>query len=268
MKKLLAIDMDGTLLTDSKKITEKTMLALKQAVDHGIVIVPTTGRSLDCLPRQLIGQAFFRYVITSNGARLYDMKEKKTLYASLIEQKNAINLLLEGKKRGLGLTAHVENQNIVEGVILNLQGRFLYKKDTAETIKTKDIMQTIKEKNGNVEEIQLFFFNERKKWWAKDIIHKNKNCSASFGKNYVEIYNGETSKGIALAKLAEILGFTKEDIICIGNGENDLTMFEQSGLKIAVANADPSLKPKADWVVSTNNKNGVAEAIEKILSSK
>lgn len=268
MKKLLAVDMDGTCLTDRKKITETTMLALKKAADNGIVIVPTTGRALDSLPRQLIGQPFYRYVITSNGARLYDVQEKKTLYSSLIPQKNAISILLDAKKHGLGRTAHVENQNIVEGDMLNLKGRLVYKKDTKETVKTKDIIQTIKEKNGDVEEVQLFFFNEKKKWWAKDIVHKNKNYTASFGKDYVEIYNGETSKGIALAKLAKILGFTKDDIICIGNGENDLTMFEQSGLKIAVANADPSLKPKADWVVSSNNKDGVAEAIEKILSSK
>lgn len=266
MKKLLAIDMDGTLLTDSKKITEKTMLALKKAADSGIVIVPTTGRSLDCLPRKLIGQDFYRYVITSNGARLYDMKEKKTLYASLIPQKNAINLLLEGKKRGLGLTAHVENQNIVEGFSLNLKGRLIYKKDTSDTIKTKDIIQTVKEKNGDVEEVQFFFFKEQKKWWAKDIVQKNKDYTASFGGTYVEMYNKDTSKGVALAKLAEILGFTKEDIICIGNGENDLTMFEQAGLKIAVANADPGLKSKADWVVASNQKDGVAEAIEKMLN--
>ena len=268
MKKLLAIDMDGTLLTNSKKITEKTMIALKQAADRGIVIVPATGRSLDCLPRTLIGQDFYRYVITSNGARLYDTKEKRTLYASLIPQKNAINLLLEGKKHGLGLTAHVENQNIVEGFSLNLKGRLIYKKDTEDTIKTKDIIQTVKEKNGDVEEVQLFFFKEQKKWWAKDIVRKNKDYTASFGATYVEIYNNDTSKGIALAKLAQILGFTKEDIICIGNGENDLTMFEQSGLKIAVENAEPGLKAKADWVVASNQKDGVSEAIEKILSFK
>lgn len=266
MVKLLAIDMDGTLLTDRKKITEKTMHALKKAANNGIVIVPTTGRSLDCLPRQLIGQDFYRYVITSNGARVYDVQEKKTIYRSLIPQKTAINLLMEGKKYGLGLTAHVENQSIVEGAMLNFKGRLIYKKDTEDTIKTKDAIQTVKEINADVEEVQLFFFNEKKKWWAKDIANKNKNLTSSFGRIYVEICNSNTSKGIAIGKLAEILGFSKEDVICIGNGENDMTMFEQAGLKIAVGNADPCLKAKADWVVATNNNDGTAEAIEKILS--
>ncbi len=268
MKKLLAIDMDGTCLTDHKKITERTMLALKKAADNGYIIVPTTGRSLDSLPRQLIGQKFYRYVITSNGARVYDVQDKKTLYCALIPQKSAINLLLEGRKHGLGLTAHVENQNIIEGAMLNLKGRLVYKKDTEDAIKTKDILQTIKEKNGDVEEVQFFFFNERKKMRAMEIVNENKNYTSSFGRIYVEMCSPNASKGIALAKLAEILGIAKEDVICIGNGENDLTMFEQSGLKIAVKNAEPALKFKANWVVASNNQDGVAEAIDKMFALK
>ena len=62
MVKLLAVDMDGTCLTSKKKISERTMSALKQAADKGIIVVPITGRSLDCLPRQLINESFYRYV--------------------------------------------------------------------------------------------------------------------------------------------------------------------------------------------------------------
>lgn len=265
MKKLLAIDMDGTCLTNGKKITEKTMQALKKAADNGIIIVPTTGRPLDSLPRQLLAENFYRYVITSNEARISDVKENKTLYSSLIPLKNGISLLMEGKKRGLGLTAHVDNHNIVEGAILSLKGRLVYKKDTVDAIKTKDIIQTVKEMNGDLEEVQFFFFNEKKKWWAKDIVGKNRDFAATFGHNYVEMYNKDVSKGAAISKLAEILGVAKENIICIGDGENDLSMFESAGIKIAMGNAEVALKNKADFVLATNNKDGVVEAIEKIL---
>ena len=151
MKKLLAIDMDGTCLNDKKRITEKTMQALKKAADNGIIIVPTTGRSLDCLPRQLLEEKFYRYVIASNGARIYDRQEQKTLYESLIPAKKAMAVLSEGKKRRLGLVARVENQNIVEGVKLNILARLIYKKDSEDSIKTKNIIQTLKEKNCDVE---------------------------------------------------------------------------------------------------------------------
>lgn len=265
MIKLLTIDMDGTLLTDRKKVTEKNMLALKKAAQNGVIVVPVTGRSFDCLPRQLIGQDFYRYVIASNGARIYDTREKKTLYSSLIPQKNAINLLLEGKKHGLGLTARVENQTIVEGAMLNLKARLIYKKDSQDSIKTKDIVQVIKQMNSDVEEVQLFCFDEKKKWWAKDIAQRNKDYNSTFGRIYVEIYNKNASKGIALRTLADILGISKSEIMSIGNGENDLAMFEESGIKIAVDNAELCLKERADFIVASNNMSGVAEAIEKYI---
>lgn len=262
MVKLLAVDMDGTCLTDKKKISERTMSALKQAANNGIIVVPITGRSLDCLPRQLINETFYCYVVLSNGARIFDVQNKKTLYSALIPQKNAISLLLEGKKCGLGLTAHVDNQNIVEGFMLNLKGRLIYKKDTADAIKTKNIVETVKAINGDVEEIQFFFFNEKAAQSARYIVKAN-NFTASFGRFYVEVYSKDTSKGIALRTLADILGISKNEIMSIGNGENDLTMFEESGTKIAVENAEPCLKAKADFVVASNNADGVAEAIEK-----
>ena len=263
MVKLLAVDMDGTCLTSKKKISERTMSALKQAADKGIIVVPITGRSLDCLPRQLINESFYRYVILSNGARIFDVKSKKTLYSTLIPKKTAISLLMEGKKYGLGLTAHVKNKNIIEGTSLYLKGRLLYKKDAKDAIKTKNIVNTIKDLNGDVEEIQLFFFNEKAEKNTRKIVRENPDFSASFGRIYVEMYNKATSKGVALRTLADILGISKSEIMSIGNGENDLTMFEESGIKIAVDNAELCLKAKADLIVSSNNADGVAEAIEK-----
>ena len=266
MIKLLAIDMDGTCLNNRKKITEKTMTALKAAADKSILVIPATGRSLDSLPHQLKEETFYRYVITSNGARVTDVKENKTLFSALIPLQDAIKILSEGKQRKLGLTAHAENKNVVEGAPLALKGKLVYGKDTKDSKVTNDITLYLKEKKADVEEVQLFFFSERNRWWAKDIAAKNKGYTSAFGENYVEFCSSETSKGIALAYLAEQLGIEKEEIACIGDGENDLTMFENSGLKIAVGNADVALQAKADLVVATNKKDGVAEAIEKILS--
>lgn len=268
MKKLLAIDMDGTCLTDKKKITDKTLNALKEAARNGIAVVPTTGRSLDSLPRQLLKEDFFRYAITSNGARVYDAKEGKTLFASLVPKQEALSLLSEAKNKKLGLTAHVENQNIVEGFWLNLKGRLIYKKDTENSIKTKNILQTVENLSGDAEEIQFFFFNAKQKEAARNIVARHPDYASSFGRIYVEIYRKDVSKGAAIKKLAEWLGIEKRDVACVGNAENDLTMFDASNLKIAVGNADEDLKNKADLIVATNNDDGVAEAVEKILAGR
>lgn len=266
MRKLLAVDMDGTCLNDRQIISERTLTALKKAADGGITIVPTTGRSLSFLPHQLKEQTFFRYVITSNGAVVFDTQEKRTVFSSLIPQKAAINLLLEGKKQGLGLTVHIDNRTVAEGSLLCLLGKLIYKKDTKSTLKTDDIFQALKQINSDVEEIQLFFFNKRKKEAAQRLVEKSSGFTSSFGKTYVEMYSPNASKGLAIFKLAKALDIDKEDIICIGNGENDLTMFNYAGLKIAVENADLILKEQADLIVPSNNRDGVACAIEKILT--
>ena len=87
-------------------------------------------------------------------------------------------------------------------------------------------------------------------------------CAAYTG-IYAEIFSKEASKGRALAALAEKLGIEKQEIACIGDGENDLSMFEASGLKIAMGNAVSGLKEQADYITATNNRDGVAEAVYK-----
>lgn len=82
---------------------------------------------------------------------------------------------------------------------------------------------------------------------------------------YVEVFAKGASKGTALSALAAHLGIRKEEIACIGDGENDLSMFNASGLKIAMGNSVPELKEKADFVTGSNNRNGVAEAVERYI---
>ena len=82
---------------------------------------------------------------------------------------------------------------------------------------------------------------------------------------YAEVYSREASKGNALAALAGHLGIRQEETACIGDGENDLSMFASSGLKIAMGNAVESLKVQADHVTDPNNRDGAARAIERYI---
>ena len=93
MIKLLAIDMDGTLLNSFSKLSKVNLSALYRAKEAGIEIVPTTGRTLSCLPHTLQEHSdLFRYVITSNGASLYDTKYKRELFSSSIPRLSLIHI--------------------------------------------------------------------------------------------------------------------------------------------------------------------------------
>ena len=78
--KLIAFDLDGTLLKNNKELTPRTLKALGQASEAGICLVPTTGRLYDGVPEEIRALPFIRYVIAANGAQIYDAREERTLY--------------------------------------------------------------------------------------------------------------------------------------------------------------------------------------------
>ena len=82
------------------------------------------------------------------------------------------------------------------------------------------------------------------------------------------MFSKNAAKGRALEVLARQLGIAREETACIGDGENDLSMFEASGLSIAMGNAFEGLKEKSDYVTSSNNRDGVAKAVKKILDAE
>ena len=265
MIKLLAVDMDGTCLNSKSQMSEKNVNALKLAAEKGIIVVPTTGRNLNCIPHRLKGENFYRYAITSNGACVIDLTENKKIYKSLIPNKTAFGILDKCNKKGFGITAQIDNDYYLQGKLLSLAGRIYYGKDSENSICVKNLRDFTDKSKKDIEEIQLYFLHPKAKENAEKLLTEFKTVSAAYSSIYVEIFDKNASKGIALSKLAEHLGISKNEIACIGDGENDLTMFASSGTKFAMGNAVESLKEKADFILPDNNSDGVAYAIEKYV---
>ena len=161
MIKLFAVDMDGTCLDSRSRISDETLFWLKRAKEHGVEIVPTTGRALSCLPHQLKGQDLFRYVITSNGAMVTDLKEKKTLFQALIPLPAALSLIRDCQGPGVGLTAHIRHRYLLEGRVLTLLGHLTYGQDAGEARAVRSLLHYTEAKKRDVEELQFFFFSEK-----------------------------------------------------------------------------------------------------------
>lgn len=268
MIKLLAIDMDGTCLDSKSRMSEETVEALKKAADNGIIIVPTTGRNLKCLPHRLQKEDFYRYVITSNGAGVIDLKENTRIYNSCISNKTAVELLKKCKGQGFGIAAHVNEEYYIQGKLLSLAGRIYFGKDAENAISIRSICGMLEKDKSEIEEIQLYLIHPKSRERIKEILKSYSDFSVAYSSIYVEIFDKNASKGKALSVLASKLGIEKSEIACIGDGENDLPMFEVSGLKFAMGNAVDKLKEKADTVLPSNNENGVAEAVEKYILKK
>ena len=145
MIKLLAIDMDGTCLDQRSRMTDRTLDVLRKAAKAGITVVPCTGRNLGCIPHRLAAgvlreskteddeknKDLFRYVITSNGAMVTDVKEKKTLFRALIKKEDALSILSDCRKEKFGIAAHVRHRYFAQGKLFTSAGRIVYGKDAA-----------------------------------------------------------------------------------------------------------------------------------------
>lgn len=266
MIELLAIDMDGTLLSDRHRISERTMQALHRAAEAGITVVPTTGRAIAALPHQIVGESFYRYVISSNGACTTDLAGNRELYEAKLPCTQTTAFLRQcASLRNVGVSAHVDHEFILEGEILSRLGRLTYGKDAKNTICCRDLAAELERRGSDVEELQLFFFSRSARESLKALLDMNPWMLQAWDSPYVELYAPRASKGNALTALAESLKIPKERVACIGDAENDFSMFDASGVRFAMGNGIDALKARADHVLPGNNEDGVAAAIDLIL---
>lgn len=288
MIKLLAVDMDGTCLDSRSRMTDGTLSALRRAASAGITVVPATGRNMGCIPHRLAAgtidgpvlsyrgrhddaaknRDLFRYVISSNGAVVTDIREKKSVFRAMIPRDEVISLLEACREIRLGNAAHICHRYLMEGRLLTMAGRFIYGRDAAGVYCVRDIQEAVEKSRHEVEELQFYFLSGKAKEEFRSVMACHPELNAAYTGIYAEVYSEHASKGKALAALGGYLGITREEIACIGDGENDLSMFDAAGVKIAMGNAVPALKERADHVTAPNDRGGAAEAIEKILDQQ
>lgn len=282
MIKLLAVDMDGTCLDGRSRVTDNTIKALREAAQAGITIVPATGRNLFCLPHRIgegtlygvqsaegrKNRGLFRYVISSNGARVTDIQEKKTLFQAMIPRETAAALLERCRGQRLITASHINSRYLLQGRPAALAGRLVYGKDAKGIYCVRDMARTVNKSAFQTEELQFYFFTHQSRRRLENTLELFPGLTAAYTSVYAEVYSRQASKGRALEALAKRLGITREEIACIGDGENDLSMFAVSGLKIAMGNAFEGLKQQADYVTSSNNREGVAKAVRRILDAE
>ena len=266
MIRLLALDMDGTCLNGRSRMTEETIRTIRKAADAGIIIVPTSGRPLTCLPYQMTQEkGSYRYTITSNGAQVVDLEEKKTLFRMLMKRERVVQFLRECEELNVVRMTHIQHRYVMEGPLMEVAGRIVYGRDVDGIRRVNDMEAFVEKIHYDIEEVQVYFFSGRTRRKVAEILEDYPEFSSAFGSKYVEIFAKNTSKGTALNALASRLGIAKEEIACIGDSANDLPMFEAAGLKIAMGNAVPELKKKADIVAYSNHIDGAAKAIEQYI---
>lgn len=238
--KLVAIDMDGTLLNDAHQLTPKTLEVLQKAVEKGIMIVLATGRGIHNVRLVPEAIALNQPVVAANGADIYykamDIGEKSYLLQQSVE--TLMSIIDEVKIPFWGFT----DQGVFENRSLTVDETTRCLKIGVQTL-DKDLLQS--------------FYNR-----VKDI--ENLEVTQSAKTNYEINYRG-ISKATGVQKLCDYYGIMMDEVMCLGDSLNDLKLFEVAGFPVAVKNAIDELKEVAKAQTLSNNDEGVAVAIERYV---
>jgi len=267
MYKLIAIDMDGTLLREDKTISSKTKEALKAANSLGVKIVLTSGRPIQGIKKylnelQLIGKD--DYVIGLNGAMICNCSDYSIISSSETLKGKDLKYIYN-KVRELRTYVHAFTR--YEDLV-NIESKFSEGEEKRINLKVK-VVDFLTETKDDDEILKVVLEEE------KDVLDK---ITSQIPKELFEEYNVIRSldfmiefmkkgctKANGIEKLAQHLGISREEIIAIGDAINDKEMIEYAGLGVAMGNAEEEIKMQADFITKTNEEDGVAHVIHKFI---
>lgn len=261
--KLMAVDMDGTLLTSEKTISPKTVEAIEKAYAAGKVVTISTGRPVQGLSKYEDVIKPDVPVITYNGAMIIKFHSKEVLFHQCVDNASAREVIEKGNE--IGTTVIVWSDNKLYANKINERVEHYKSLSGLEPILIENVDHVVKQgitKMLWLDEAEKHF--EYQKMLDESLINR-KVVYCTSQPTFLEFMGEGVSKAVALEKLGEMLGTTKEESIAVGDGFNDLEMIEYSGLGIAMENAPEDVKKKADYITDTNDNDGVAKAIEKFM---
>ena len=271
--KLVCIDVDGTLLTSKHKITDRTKAILLAAHQQGVHIVISTGRMYTDAEyfSNLIGVK--SPVIASNGAFIKDKDANKVIYQDVLGENLSLELLAIFRKhrtKPYFCTPH----KFYYG---NMMFKFFYvaskllgarsnQLDMEYIFSWQQWQKVLNKEKDSIVKCEIIYRNVELIRELRAEIQSIKQLEIVDSSRYnVEITRKGVSKGNAVAMLASFYGLRREEIVTIGDSENDLSMIEYAGLGIAMENAADNVKQKADFVTSSNDNEGVANAINRFI---
>ncbi len=269
--KLIGFDLDGTLLTSEKKLTQRTKEALEKAAKKGVVILPVTGRPLSGLPKEITDFPYIHYAVTSNGARIVDLKNTTTIYERPLNREKARKILdILGEYDTLREIYYSGIGYADRGKLKEIE-RYVSSPAMANYIcTTRRPVDNIEEKfdseKRDLDKIQGLFANNNEKgeaWKRIEAVVEAEVTGAL--SNNIEVMEAGINKGNAMSFMAELLHIEINETMVFGDGANDIAMLQIAGIGVAVENAVPEVIQAADLIAESNDEDGVAKIIEKYV---
>lgn len=269
MIKLVAIDLDGTLLNGQKRISARNVETLKQAKKHGVKVVICTGRPLSSVKPYLETLGLLEegdYAVTFNGGMVQKNHNGERISNYQFSVEDIEKMAKEMERHDLPLDVisgsrvfHVqptpkERTSIYHTMNPNMDFHHLVVSDFDPAAEYNKMVVAVEDRE---------FLDQKLDCLSEEI--KNQYNFVKSRPNLLEILHKEVSKANALQKLGEHLGISAAEMMALGDEENDLSMIQSVGLGVAMGNAVPEVKVLAQHITDTNEADGVAKAVEQFV---
>lgn len=269
-KRMLFLDLDGTLLNDAKQITPGNQKALDEALERGHGVIITTGRPLKSAMDQARKLNLDRpgcFFIAYNGAVIYDWAEQKQIFSRTLPLSTVVRVFDKANAMGLHIQTYDTWDVLVEprcddaavrryGSLIGMNFRVI-----------ADVRQDLKE-----EPVKCLAINYEEQTdllkiqsWIRENMEQEVDCFFSCNQ-YLEVVPKGMSKGEAVKMLCRMMDVDIEDAVAVGDAANDLSMIEAAGIGVAMANATPDVKKIADYITQRdNNHDGIMEVVARFF---
>lgn len=269
--RLIGLDLDETLLTKNKTVSPRVMETIGRAVDKGIFVLPATGRPLQGIPDEVLAIPRLQYAVTSNGARVHNIQTGEVIYSDCFSKEKALEILRlclpMDTQVGVfaGGKGYCSPKNL-DYLRLNA-GPDLEKYLRISRVAVEDLESFVEKSEEPIEKISIYFKGMELRQQLKQRLEDRGDLSVTSSiEHNLELNTATANKGTALLALGEKLGFDQSQIMAMGDNSNDVAMLEAAGFGVAMGNAPDWVKERADYVTLTNEQDGVAAAIEYVMS--
>ena len=289
MYKLVAIDLDGTMLNQYGVVTQKTKEAIQKAQENGIEVIIASGRPIDSIKTIANEINSKKYFISGNGAIIYDVENNQIIYENVLKKQKVLEIIKICEENSIYYNLYTDKEIIAKSLQCNV---LYYHKENAnkneenkthikivdnvyDYIENKDekvVKITVCDNNQTIFNSILRKLKEISEIEVLEVSHMSRKLIKQGTEEvpieyfYTEVSAKNVDKWNAIEFLKEKMNIKTEEIVAIGDNINDKNMIKNAGLGIAMGQSHPAIKEIANKITSSNIEDGVAQALQLIIS--
>ena len=264
--KMLVLDIDGTLTNSQKEITQTTKSAIIEIQKRGHKVMLASGRPTPGMERyalELELEKYGGYLLSFNGGRIINCRTGEIVYQKMFPSVLIPEIYYFAKRNNCGLVTYYGDKIILATRMdeyLNLESRI-------NNMRIQEVENFLGFLDFDVNKLLMTAPTENAEKLEKYLAEKYKDRISVYRSEpfFIELMPKGIDKATSIDRMLSTVGLTRENIICCGDGFNDMTMIEYAGVGVAMQNAQSKVKEKADYITKSNDEDGIVHVIDKFI---